>query len=64
MLFRSWYFARSALAEGETAETIEETYDGDFVIGTAAGNYYEMTLHPVTREITSIYGPYDDFPMH
>ncbi len=59
-----WYFARSALAEGETAETIEETYDGDFVIGTAAGNYYEMTLHPVTREITSIYGPYDDFPMH
>ena len=59
-----WYFARSALTEGETAETIEETCENNYVIRTAAGNYYEMEIHPVTREISNIYGPYDDFPIH
>ena len=59
-----WYFARSALTEGETAEIIEETYENTYVIRTAAGNYYEMEIHPVTREISNIYGPYDDFPNH
>lgn len=59
-----WYFARSALTEGETAETIEETYENTYVIRTEAGNYYEMEIQPVTREISNVYGPYDEFPMH
>lgn len=59
-----WYFAFSALAGGETAETIEETVEDDYVIKTAEGHYFEASLNPLTREISSIYGPYDDFPLH
>ena len=59
-----WYFARSALTEGETAENIEESYENTYVIRTEAGNYYEMEIQPVTREISNIYGPYDHYPTH
>lgn len=59
-----WYFARSAVAGDERAETIEESYENCYVIKAESGNYYEIDINPSTREVSSIFGPYDSFPVH
>lgn len=59
-----WYFARSAVAEGETMAAIERSNVGSYIIKTEVGNYYEMALEASTREVHDIYGPYDDYPDH
>ncbi|HBA49336.1 MAG TPA: hypothetical protein DCZ91_16390 [Lachnospiraceae bacterium] len=59
-----WYFARSAVAEGEAAETIERSYEDSYVVKTESGNYYEIDLEPSTREVCRFYGPYDKYPVH
>ena len=63
-----WYFQRTSFAGGEKAEHIQlrYEYDGeaDFVIETVSGKYYEMTIDNEAREMTSLYGPYDSYPMH
>lgn len=59
-----WYFARSPLAKGEELDTIEESFENVYVIGAKSGNYYELTLDVTTREVDSVYGPYESYPAH
>lgn len=63
-----WYFQRALFAGGEETEHIQLRYEyGDevvFVIETVSGKYYEMTIDNEVREMTSLYGPYDSYPMH
>lgn len=63
-----WYFQRSLFAGGEKTEHIQLRYEYgnevDFVIKTVSGKYYEMTIDNEVREMTSLYGPYDSYPMH
>ncbi len=56
-----WYFGRIPLSRGEVLESIEPWMDG-FLIRAESGNYYEIFLQPVTRELSSAYGPYDTCP--
>ena len=59
-----WYFERSALTEGEVADSVQKTDDMDYVIRTESGLYYELTLEASTREVNQVYGPYEEFPVH
>ena len=59
-----WYFGRSGLTEGEKIETIENVWESNYVIRAESGRYYEMTLNRASREVYSVYGPYDAYPMH
>ncbi len=59
-----WYFTRSALSEGEVADTIEQSFEDTYVIKTESGKYYEITLSLGSREMNSMYGPYDSYPQH
>lgn len=59
-----WYVERSALAEGEKVAEVMESFEDDFVIRMESGNYYELWVDPSTREVGSVYGPYDSYPQH
>lgn len=56
-----WYFPRSALTKGQTLESVEERWSGEYVARTVSGNYYQIYLNPA-REISAFYGPYDSYP--
>lgn len=56
-----WYFPRSALTKGQTLESVEERWSGEYVAKTVSGNYYQIYLNPA-REISAFYGPYDSYP--
>ncbi len=60
----AWYFDRSALAKGEIRKSIEASYENAYVVRTESDQYYELSLNPVTREVSSVYGPYDSYPIH
>lgn len=59
-----WYFGHCALAKGEKVADVEEVYADTFVIKAESGHYYEMSMYPSTREVSSVYGPYDNYPTH
>lgn len=63
-----WYFQRSLFAEGEQTEHIQLRYENAeedvFVIKTVSGKYFEMTIDNEAREMSSLYGPYNSYPMH
>ncbi len=59
-----WYFGQLGPEKGEIIETIESEWEDDYVIRAESGNYYEITINRVTREVDSIYGPYDAYPVH
>lgn len=59
-----WYFGFSALTQGEQVAEIEESYEDNYVVRTESGHYYELTLDPASREVSSVYGPYDSYPLH
>lgn len=59
-----WYFEKAALAAGETVETIEENFEDNYIIKAESGNYYEITYNGDKRLVSSIYGPYPDYPTH
>lgn len=56
-----WYFRRSALTEGETLESVEESrYDG-YIAKAESGNYYRIYLN-AAREVSDFCGPYENYP--
>lgn len=59
-----WYFGHLGPEKGEMIETIESEWEGDCVIRAESGNYYEITINRVTREVDAVYGPYDHYPVH
>lgn len=72
-----WYFENSPLAQikqrqlgstvlktGDTVASIEETFEGNYIIRTKSGKYYELTYNKDTRRVHTYYGPYDSFPAH
>lgn len=60
----SWYLERSALAEGETTEAVEETFEGNYVVGMKSGKYYELTYDAASKTVSAIDGPYEGYPQH
>lgn len=63
----TWYFERSAIAYGSRVEEITENWEGDYIILTDQGTYYEFmfteTINAVGKGM-SLYGPYDSYPQH
>lgn len=63
----TWYFERSTIAYGSRVEEITENWEGDYVILTDQGTYYEFLF---TERINaagkgmSLVGPYDSYPQH
>lgn len=57
-----WYFAHSGLKSGEITEVVNIA--GEYIFETDNGKYYAVQLEPKTRELSSVYGPYDSFPVH
>ncbi len=68
MELAAWYFQRALLAAEEKIEYIQLRFENgaeaDFVIKAASGKYYEMTFDSESREMDSLYGPYESYPMH
>lgn len=63
----TWYFERSTIAYGSRVEEITENWEGDYIILTDQGTYYEFmfteTINAVGKGM-SLYGPYDSYPQH
>lgn len=59
----TWYFERSAIARGCKVEETIQPWEGDYVIRTDQGTYYEFWIDTVGRGM-SLYGPYDSYPQH
>ncbi len=64
-----WYFERAPLAEGEklvSVEGISEGIDYDTYsilnILAESGNFYQIYLNGATREMSAMYGPYEERP--
>lgn len=59
----TWYFERSVIARGCKVEETIQPWEGDYVIRTDQGTYYEFWIDTVGRGM-SLYGPYDSYPLH
>lgn len=59
-----WYFGRASVSAGEKAVSVTQSYGNAFVVRAESGNYYELTLEPTTRQVDTVYGPYDGYPVH
>lgn len=59
-----WFFERAPFAAGEVINYMEENYAGNYVIEAESGNWYEVTYNAEKRLISSIYGPYPEYPTH
>lgn len=63
----TWFFERSEMARGSQVEEIIRPWEGDYILRTDQGTYYEYTVDEgdgfLGRSI-SIYGPYDSYPEH
>ena len=59
-----WYFSHLFLAEGEEIGTIQYEADDDYIVRTKSGRYYDLFLDPVTRELSNVCGPYEEYPNH
>lgn len=59
-----WYFVHSPLTKGETPEEIEQEYEDMYTVRAESGNYYQIILNTASREVGSVYGPYDSYPDH
>lgn len=59
-----WYFERSEAARGSKVEEIVWPWEGDCVLRTDQGTYYEYTVSDTIGRGMSLYGPYDHYPEH
>lgn len=59
-----WYFERSEAARGSKVEEIVWPWEGDCVLQTDQGTYYEYTVSDTIGRGMSLYGPYDHYPEH
>lgn len=63
----TWYFERSAIARGSKVEEMTQPWEGDYIIRTDQGTYYEFAstegIGTVGRGMC-LYGPYDSYPQH
>lgn len=64
-----WYFERAPLAEGEKLVSVEGIgegigYDTYSILNILAesGNFYQIYLNGATREMSAMYGPYEERP--
>lgn len=64
-----WYFERAPLAEGEKLVSVEGIgegigYDTYSILNILAesGNFYQIYLDGATREMSAMYGPYEERP--
>ena len=57
-----WYFQRAPLAEGEKLASVEGVDSDRYNILTESGNFYQIYLNEATREISAMYGPYEERP--
>ncbi len=64
-----WYFERAPLAEGEKLVSVEgigegSGYDTYSILNILAesGNFYQIYLNGATREMSAMYGPYEERP--
>lgn len=57
-----WYFERSPLSEGEKLESLERIDAAAYTIKAESGRYYQIFLTEATRELSSMYGPYENRP--
>jgi len=59
-----WFFRQAPIAGGEEINYMEENFEGNFLIETESGNWYEVGYNSEKRLVSSIYGPYPEYPTH
>ncbi len=61
---KRWRFGRTEVLTGDRVDTIEESFEDNYVIRTQAKLYYELTYNKETKTVSAYYGPYDSYPVH
>ena len=59
-----WFFERAPIADDEEINYMEENFEGNFLIETISGNWYEVGYNSEKGLVSSIYGPYPEYPTH
>ena len=59
-----WYLERTPLVENCKVKSIEKRYEDMWTVQAEDGVWFEVVYDVKLREVTSIYGPYPDYPVH
>lgn len=61
---RQWQFGHTTITAGDKVDTMEETFECNYVIRTKSGKYYELTYNRDSRTVSAYFGPYESYPTH
>lgn len=59
-----WYVERLPGIDGDRVVSLENRYEDIWTIQTASGSWYEVFYNNSLREISGVYGPYPEYPVH
>lgn len=59
-----WYLEKCPLARNSKVKSVEKRYEDMWTIQTEAGVWFEVAYDVKLKEVTHIYGPYPDYPVH
>ena len=59
-----WYLERTPLVKNCKVKSIEKRYEDMWTVQAEDGVWFEVVYDVKLREVTSIYGPYPNYPVH
>lgn len=60
----SWKFGGTVLKTGDRVETVEESFEGNYILKTKSGQYFELTYDKEAKTVSCYFGPYESYPSH